>query len=37
LGLAICQQIAQAHGWTLTARDVAPGACFFLAFGQGAS
>lgn len=25
LGLAICQEIALAHGWTLSARNEAPG------------
>lgn len=25
LGLAICQEIAVAHGWTLTAKNVQPG------------
>lgn len=28
LGLAICQEIAQAHGWTLTAHRANPGLCF---------
>lgn len=33
LGLAICQEIAVAHGWTLTASPLQPGAEFTLAFG----
>jgi len=32
LGLAICQEIASAHGWQLTARTLQPGAEFELAF-----
>lgn len=31
LGLAICQEIAQAHGWTLTARRADPGLRLVLA------
>ncbi|MDR6522087.1 HAMP domain-containing protein [Variovorax gossypii] len=30
LGLAICQEIAQAHGWTLTAEQADPGLRFVL-------
>lgn len=30
LGLAICQEIALAHGWTLTAERAAPGLCFLV-------
>jgi two-component system, OmpR family, sensor histidine kinase QseC len=33
LGLAICREIAVAHGWTLTASPFQPGAEFTLAFG----
>jgi two-component system, OmpR family, sensor histidine kinase QseC len=33
LGLAICHEIAVAHGWTLTANAHQPGAEFTLAFG----
>jgi len=32
LGLAICQEIALAHGWRLTARAASPGTEFMLAF-----
>ncbi|MDB5999904.1 MAG: histidine kinase, partial [Rhizobacter sp.] len=32
LGLAICQQIAMAHGWHLSARNAGPGAEFNLVF-----
>ena len=28
LGLAICKEIAQAHGWTLSAHRMEPGLCF---------
>lgn len=28
LGLAICQEIAQAHGWVITAQQANPGLCF---------
>ncbi|WP_313462056.1 ATP-binding protein [Achromobacter sp.] len=31
LGLAICQEISQAHGWTLSAHDAAPGLVFRIA------
>jgi signal transduction histidine kinase len=31
LGLAICQEIAQAHGWKLSAEDAEPGMRFLLA------
>ena len=37
LGLAICNEIAITHGWTLSAKNVKPGACFILdtkAFGS---
>ncbi len=30
-GLAICQEIAQAHGWKLSAEDAEPGMRFLLA------
>lgn len=30
LGLSICQEIALAHGWTLTAHRMEPGLCFQL-------
>lgn len=30
LGLAICQEIAQAHGWALTARPGEPGLCLVV-------
>jgi len=32
LGLAICQQIAQAHGWTISVDAASPGAIFRVAF-----
>ncbi len=32
LGLAICHEVAQAHGWRLAARNVLPGAEFSLNF-----
>lgn len=30
LGLAICNEIATIHGWSLTAKNAKPGACFIL-------
>jgi len=33
LGLSICEEIAHAHGWTLQAENVAPGARFRVVFG----
>jgi signal transduction histidine kinase len=33
LGLAICEEIALAHGWRLAARSLSPGAEFELSFG----
>lgn len=30
LGLAICQEIAHAHGWQLSAQNAQPGLCFIL-------
>ena len=35
LGLAICFEIATAHGWTLAARNAACGAEFDVGFGPG--
>jgi len=32
LGLSICAEIAQAHGWSLRAENAAPGASFTVAF-----
>ncbi len=32
LGLSICEEIAQAHGWALWAENAAPGASFTVAF-----
>lgn len=37
LGLAICHQIAAVHGWTIEARNVAPGARFTVRFSQDAA